>query len=204
MVDGNDFAGGPPAAFQAGTARARLLELVRERAFRDGVDVTLASGKRSNFYINGKRVSLHPEGLWLTARLMLEQLAEFPRVRAIGGLTLGADPLASAVCALSWPIGRPLDAFLVRKEAKGHGTGSRIEGELPGAADGQVAIVEDTVTTGGSARKAIDAAREAGADVAVVLAIADRLDDDSADFRREFDVRPLFTIDDIRRGTVGS
>ncbi len=185
-------------SFDPATARPRLLELVRERAFRDGIDVTLASGKRSDFYINGKRISLHPEGLWLTANLMLDVLEDFPKVTAVGGLTLGADPLASAMAALSWQRGRPLDAFLVRKEAKGHGTGSRIEGTVPPAAAGQVAIVEDTLTTGGSSRKAIDAVREEGGAVALVLVLADRLDPDSAPFRADFEVRSLFDVQTIR------
>ncbi|MFT7535523.1 MAG: orotate phosphoribosyltransferase [Hyphomicrobiaceae bacterium] len=87
-------------------AKTRLLELVRERAYKDGIDILLASGKRSDFYINGKKVSLHPEGLWLIAKLLLEKLKAYPEVTAIGGLTLGADPLASAVAALSWESGQ--------------------------------------------------------------------------------------------------
>src|SRR5690606_4481033 len=144
--------------------------------FKDGVDVTLASGKRSTFYIDGKKITLEAEGLWLFARLLLAELEAFPGVTAIGGLTLGADPIASACCALSFETGRSLRAFLVRKEPKGHGLGARIEGEL--AAGQQVAIVEDTITTGGSARKAIDAVRELGAEPVVVLALADREDPD--------------------------
>ncbi len=183
-------------SFDSRAARRRLLELVRERAWKDGIDVVLASGKRSTFYIQGKRITLHPEGLWLTARLMLEQLDELPEVAAIGGLTMGADPLAAAVAALSFETGRNLPAFLVRKEAKGHGVGARIEGELE---KGQkVAIVEDTITTGGSARKAIEAVREVGAEPVVVLALADRDDEDAAAFRAEFDVRPLFGLAEIR------
>jgi orotate phosphoribosyltransferase len=182
--------------FDPARARARLLELVRERAFRDGLDVTLASGKKSTFYIDGKKVTLHPEGLFLCAMLMLDELKAWPKVTAVGGLTLGADPIASAVAALSWTTGQNLKAFLVRKEAKGHGTGSRIEGELERGE--QVAIVEDTVTTGGSARKAIDAVREAGAEPVLVLAVADREDQDAAAFRAEFRVRPLLTLTQIR------
>src|SRR5690606_10388158 len=102
----------------------------------------------------------------------------------------------SACCALSFETGRSLRAFLVRKEPKGHGLGARIEGEL--AAGQQVAIVEDTITTGGSARKAIDAVRELGAEPVVVLALADREDPDAAGFRAEFDVRPLFSLAEIR------
>ncbi|MBI5852956.1 MAG: orotate phosphoribosyltransferase [Planctomycetes bacterium] len=185
-----------PRRFDPAAARARLLALVRERAYRDGIDITLASGKKSSFYINGKTITLEPEGLWLFAKLVLHELRAFPQVTAIGGLTMGADPIASAVCALSFEAGRPLRAFLVRKEAKGHGTGSRIEGEL--ARGQQVAILEDTITTGGSARKAIDAVREVGAVPVVVLALADREDEDGAAFRKEFDVRPLFTLAEIR------
>lgn len=176
--------------------RARLLELTRERAWKDNVDVTLASGKRSTFYVKGKEISLHPEGLNLCARLMLEQLEEFPEITAIGGLTMGADPIAGAICALSWDLGRPLDAFLVRKEPKGHGLGSAVEGTLH---EGQkVAVLEDTITTGGSARKAVDAVKALGAEPVVILALADRLDPDGDGFREEFDVRPLFNVNDLR------
>ncbi|MFO1054069.1 MAG: orotate phosphoribosyltransferase [Planctomycetota bacterium] len=182
--------------FDPTRARARLLELVRERAFRDGLDITLASGKRSTFYINGKKITLDAEGLYLFARLLLIELRRYPDITAIGGLTMGADPIAAAVCALSFAEGRPISAFLVRKEAKGHGTGSRIEGELTRGQ--KVAIVEDTITTGGSARKAIDAVREVGAVPVVVMALADREDEDGAAFRAEFEVRPLFSLSEIR------
>jgi orotate phosphoribosyltransferase len=182
--------------FDPASARARLLELVRERAYRDGLDITLVSGKKSSFYVNGKKITLHPEGLYLFAELLLDELEKMPEVTAIGGLTMGADPIAAAVCAQSWQRGRPIDAFLVRKEAKDHGTGSRIEGDL--VAGQKVAIVEDTVTTGGSSRKAIDAVREAGADPVVIFALVDREDEDAAPFREEFDLRPVFTIRDLR------
>lgn len=196
-MDGNRTPRSPlPAIFDPVAARARLVELVRERAFRDGLDITLASGKRSTFYINGKAITLHPEGLWLMARLMLEQLRGLPDVTAVGGLTLGADPMAAAICALSHETGQRLEAFLVRKEAKGHGTGSRIEGSLHRGQ--KVAILEDTVTTGGSARKAIDAVREAGAEPVVVLALADREDPDAEAFRAEFDVRSLVKLSELR------
>jgi orotate phosphoribosyltransferase len=156
----------------------------------------LASGKRSTFYINGKEITLHPEGLWLLARLMLEELRTLPQVTAVGGLTLGADPIAAAICALSCETGQNLSAFLVRKEPKGHGTGARIEGTL--RAGQKVAILEDTVTTGASARKAIDAVREVGAEVVAVLALADREDTDASAFRAEFDVRSLIKLSELR------
>jgi orotate phosphoribosyltransferase len=177
-------------------AKTRLLELVRERAYKDGIDILLASGKRSDFYINGKKVSLHPEGLWLIAKLLLEKLKAYPEITAIGGLTLGADPLASAVAALSWESGQNLSAFLVRKEAQGHGLGARIEGDIE--AGQKVCVIEDTVTTGGSARKAIDAVLEVGAVPVVVMAIADREDPDAAPFRAEYKVECLVTLSEIR------
>lgn len=186
----------PP--FDPRKAKTRLLELVRQRAYRDGLQIVLASGKASTFYIDGKKITLHPEGLWLLARLMLETLRRYPEVTAVGGLTLGADPIAAAIAALSFETGQNLSAFLVRKEPKAHGTGSRIEGELERGAT--VAIVEDTVTTGGSARKAIAAVREVGAQPAVVLTLADREDADADDFRREYDVQAVLTLSEIRGG----
>ncbi len=182
-------------------ARVRLLDLVRERAYRDGIDVVLASGKRSSFYVDGKRVTLHPEGLYLTARLMLAELEAWPQVKAVGGLTLGADPIASAMSAQSFVTGQNLRAFLVRKERKGHGTEGLVEGQLePGEC---VAIVEDTITTGGSARSAIEAVREVGADPVVVLALVDRGDEDANQFRAEFQLQSLIGIDDLRGAVSG-
>ena len=171
-------------------ARQRLLDIVRERAYRDGLDIVLSSGKRSTFYVNGKKITLDPEGLFLFARLLLEELREFPEVTAIGGMSI------AAVCALSHTGDRPIRAFLVRKERKGHGTGSLIEGDV--SAGDKVAIVEDTITTGASSLRAIEAVREVGAVPVVVFALVDREDDDADEFRREFRVRPLYTLTDLR------
>ncbi len=182
--------------FEPKAARQRLVTLVRERAYKDGIDITLASGKQSDFYINGKKVSLHAEGLWLIAKLFLHELANYPDITAVGGLTLGADPLASAVAALSYETGQNLDAFLVRKEPKGHGTSALIEGDL---APGQkVAVFEDTITTGGSALKAIAAVEAAGAVPACVFAIADREDPDAAAFRKQWSPHCLVTLSELR------
>lgn len=182
--------------YSSDQARARLLTLVRERAYRDDVDIVLASGKRSTFYVNGKRITLHPEGLFLFASLLLDELDKFPEVTAVGGMAIGADPISAAVTTLSWVRGRPIDAFLVRKEAKGHGTGSQVEGEI--GEGSKVAIVEDTITTGGSSRKAIEAVRATGAEVVCVLALVDREDPDGDAFRRDFDVRALFGLHELR------
>ena len=166
--------------FDPARARVRLLDLVRERAFRDGLDVTLASGKKSTFYIDGKKVTLHPEGLYLIAMLMLRELEAWPQVTAVGGLTLGADPIVGALTVWSEIQGRGLSGFLVRKDAKGHGAAKRIEGPFhPGI---PVAIVDDVITKGGSALNAFDAAREAGGVVKLVACVVDRCEGGAEEF----------------------
>lgn len=152
----------------------RLLTLLREHAFEKR-DVVLSSGKRSNFYIDCKQVSLHGEGAFLIGQLMravIDRVA--PEAEAVGGLTLGADPLATAVSVVGFLAGRPLHTFLVRKEPKGHGTDQWLEGMgnlRPGM---PVIIVEDVVTTGASTLRAIERARSAGLHVAHVVALVDR------------------------------
>ena len=136
-------------------------------------DFTLASGKKSKFYFDSKKTTLLPEGAYLAARETLRVIRrEGIQASAIGGLTLGADPLVCPVAALSHVEGPPLRAFIVRKEAKEHGTGRQIEGNLePGS---RVIIVDDVVTTAGSTLKAIEAAEAAGYPVVAVLCLVDR------------------------------
>jgi orotate phosphoribosyltransferase len=139
-------------------------------------DFTLASGKKSDFYINGKTTTLRPEALNLAARIFLELLAPAAPDR-VGGMTLGADALIGAIVALSHDAGTPYEGFIVRKEAKGHGTGQWIEG--PELRAGQrVAILEDVVTTGGSALASVERVRAAQPECEVVgvWALVDRLD----------------------------
>jgi orotate phosphoribosyltransferase len=161
-------------------SKARLLDLLKERSFEER-EVTLASGRKSNFYIDCKQTTLDGEGHVLVGRLLYHALDGFDRKSgrihdAIGGLTLGADPIASAVAMTAALAGRSLPAFIVRKEPKGHGTGAYIEGMKNLRPGGRLAIVEDVVTTGGSAEKAILRAREAGFTVELVLALVDRLE----------------------------
>ncbi|WP_428261390.1 orotate phosphoribosyltransferase [Haliangium sp.] len=154
--------------------RARLLALLSEHAF-SAREVVLSSGKRSNFYIDCKQVSLHAEGGFLIGQLMravIDRVA--PEAEAVGGLTMGADPLATAVSVASFVAGRPLHAFLVRKEAKGHGTGAWLEGTGNLRPDMPVVVLEDVVTTGGSTIRAIHRARAGGLRVIHVLALVDR------------------------------
>ena len=152
--------------------RARLLELLRTRSFQER-EVTLSSGLKSNFYVDCKQVSLDAEGACLIGELfhaVIEEVA--PNAVAVGGLTLGADPVAAAMLHAAAATGRRLDAFVVRKEGKAHGLQRRIEG--PDVAGRRVLAVEDTSTTGGSVLTAVEALREAGADVVGVAVIVER------------------------------
>jgi orotate phosphoribosyltransferase len=154
--------------------RRRLLALLTRLSYEQR-EVTLASGLKSNFYIDCKQTVLTAEGHYLVGSLFGRVLVEkAPEVEAIGGVTMGADPLASAVSTLSYIAGRPLPAFYVRKEAKGHGTAAWLEGTKSLRPGMPVAILEDVVTTGGSALKAIARVREHGLKVAIILGIVDR------------------------------
>ena len=153
----------------------RLLELLRTRAFAER-EVTLSSGKKSNFYIDARRVSLDAEGAYLIGQLFHAVIDEVaPHAVAAGGLTLGADPLATATSIVSFQQGRPRAAFLVRKEPKGHGSGNLVES--PGLPAGSpVVILEDTITTGAATLKAIENAKLAGLEVVHAVALVDRLE----------------------------
>jgi orotate phosphoribosyltransferase len=171
------------AAFQAN--RARLLALLRRLAYEER-EVVLASGRRSTFYVDCKQAVLTAEGHFLAGWLIGRVLAaRAPEVTAVGGLTMGADPLVSATCALSYLGGRPLHGFYVRKEPKGHGTQKWIEGDKALAAGAPVAILEDVVTTGGSSLKAIERARAHGLEVRLVVALVDREEGGRAEVERE-------------------
>lgn len=174
-------------------ARRELRRLLLERAVRHGA-ITLRSGATSNYYIDCRVVTLAPDGLALVAQLMLESLPD--TVQAVGGPTLGADPIAAGICLLSGQMGRPLPAFIVRKETKDHGRGKRIEG--PVSAGLRVAVVEDTVTTGGALAEAIGAVEEAGMVVDAVRCIVDREAGGLEALRaRGYDAHALFTANDL-------
>jgi len=152
--------------------RTELHALLYERSFQFG-DFVLRSGRRSDFYFDGKQVTLDGRGLYLVSRLILQRCHELG-VSAVGGMTLGADPIAAGVAALSGAEdAQPLCAYIVRKEVKDHGTGKPIEG--PVLQQGQrVALVEDTITTGGAVLQAYDRVVETGADVVEAIVIVDR------------------------------
>jgi orotate phosphoribosyltransferase len=155
-------------------SRARLAEIIRKRSFGRG-EITLASGRKSDFYFNLKPTMLDPEGAALLAELTYETLKD-DRLDYIGGLEMGAVPLAGAIAQLSWLNGHPIAAFFVRKKPKEHGARLAVEGLAKGEnlQGKRIVIVEDVTTTGGSALKAAEAVKDAGGDVVLVLSMVDR------------------------------
>jgi len=175
--------------------REQLLETLQKNAFHFGQFV-LSSGVTRDYYIDCRRVTLSAQGAWLTGNVVLRSLADL-NLNAVGGLTVAADPIATAVALVSRDQPKPINAFIVRKEAKGHGLQRQVEGPLnPGD---RVAIVDDVLTSGRSVLQAAEAVESAGAQVVAVSVLIDRCEDGSDLVReRGYDLRPIFTIDDIR------
>jgi len=162
--------------------KEELKKLLREKAVKIG-EFTLSSGKKSNFYLDCRKVTLHPQGAKLIGKIILEKIKGL-KVDAIGGLTLGADPITAAVITLS-----DIPGFIVRKKTKEHGTQQKIEGLIePGW---NVVIVEDVATTGASALQAIQAVENFGAKVVKVISVVDR-QEGSAECLKNYDFDPIF------------
>ena len=171
-----------------------LLELLKKYAYKKG-EYKLSSGKTSEHYVNCKPVTLSGRGLTLTSLLMLKEVD----TNVVAGLTLGADPLVSGVSLVSALDGRMVNALIVRKEAKGHGTQAWIEGLLPPEGT-HVTVLEDVITTGGSSIKAVEKLRDAGYVVDRVVAIVDRQEDGEADAvmkESKLELISLFTLKDF-------
>ena len=171
-----------------------LLKMLKENAYRKG-EYTLSSGKKSDHYVNCKPVTLTGRGLTLTSMMLLEHV----NTRVVAGLTLGADPLVSGVAVCSALDMRLVDALIVRKEAKGHGTQAWIEGpEIPEGT--KITVLEDVITTGGSAIKAVKRLRDAGYKVDKVVAVVDRQEDSEADIAMKeegLELISLFTLKEL-------
>jgi orotate phosphoribosyltransferase len=163
-------------------SRARLADIIRHRSFGRG-EITLASGRKSDFYFNLKPTMLDPEGAALLAELTYEALRD-DELDYIGGLEMGAVPLAGALAQLSWLKNHPIAAFFVRKKPKEHGAKLAVEGLAKGESlqGKRVVIVEDVTTTGGSAIKAVDAVRDAGGEIVLVFTMIDREEGAAANF----------------------
>lgn len=174
--------------------REALIALVRERALRFG-EFTLASGKKASYYLDGKQVTLSAAGARLVAEGILDMLGG-AMPAAIGGMSIGADPITAAVVTMSAVRETPLAGFMVRKQSKGHGTDQYIEGPvLPGD---EVVIVEDVVTTGGSSLRAIERAEAFGLKVVRVIAIIDRMEGGAEAFTgRGYEFSSLLSIRDF-------
>ena len=153
------------------TNRERLLHLIRTKAYRAG-EVTLASGKKSDFYIDGKMIEVSPEGAYLIGELMYERIKAL-EAAAVGGLAVGAVPLVASIVISAYHHHGRLEGFFVRDEAKSHGTMKVIEGYQPQPGE-RVAVIDDVITSGNSVMKAIEAVKQCQAQVAGVLAIVDR------------------------------
>jgi orotate phosphoribosyltransferase len=151
--------------------RHGLIALIRDEAVFHG-DFTLSSGKKATYYVDMRKLTLDHRAAPAIGRIMLDLIRDIPGVVAVGGLTLGADPIANAIMHESARTETPLDAFVVRKEPKDHGRGRQVEGA--DVAGKRVVVVEDTSTTGQSALKAVEALRKEGAEVVAVAVIVDR------------------------------
>ncbi len=178
--------------------RERLLQLLREKSFRYSPDkpFKLVSGRVSPYYIDCRPTTHNAEGLFLIGEIFYERLRDL-QVDAVGGLTMGADPIAHALALTSFLKGRPVNAFSVRKSPKEHGTGGLVVGDVkPGD---RVVILEDVVTTGASTLKAVAAARDFGLEAAGVLILVDRQEGGrEAVARQVSQVQALFTLEELK------
>lgn len=171
----------PSAGNRAVYSKSVLVALFREKALKFG-SFTLASGKKASYYLDGKQVTLDPQGARLVAEGILDLLLAERIPAAIGGMAIGADPITAAVVTMSAIRGTPIRGFMIRKEAKGHGTHQYVEGPVsPGE---EVVIVEDVVTTGGSSLAAIERAEAFGLKVIRVIGIVDRMEGGAQAFAR--------------------
>ncbi len=174
-------------------SRIRLLELFKSRAVFFG-QFTLASGKPSTYYINSKKAIFNAEAVWLLGDVLFQMTREL-NIQAIGGLEVGAIPLATAAAMRYHQEGRSIEGFYVRKQAKGHGSKETVEGILkPGD---RVAMVDDVLTTGGSVLQAIQEVERLGAKVAAVICIVDRLEGAREALTPRYPFLPIFTIRDF-------
>jgi orotate phosphoribosyltransferase len=174
--------------------RARLRQVIKEKSLSTGGNFKLASGAGSTFYFDMKKTMFDPEGAALIADVLFEAIKN-DAIDQVGGLEIGAVPIATAVAMRSWPE-RPIRAFFVRKEAKGHGTNRLIDGQYIDG--GKTILFEDVTTTGGSVMKAVNAVRERGGTVAKIVTLVDRLEGAKASLAKEgIELVAIFTRDDF-------
>ena len=177
-------------------ALRQLRDIIRQKSLRTG-EFTLSSGKRSSYYLDCRMTTLDPRGALLIGRLMLDCIRKHNiQADAIGGLTIGADPIATAVAVVSALEGQPLPAFIVRKETKGHGTQRLIEG-YDGKPGSRVIVVDDVCTTGDSILKAADRAEETGYEVVAAFCVVDREEGGAELIAKRYPFYSLFTAKEL-------
>lgn len=175
--------------------RARLIELFKSSGALKFGEFVLASGRTSTYFMDAKLVTLEAEGLRQVSLGLFDLLSDL-EFDAVGGISMGADPIVAGMLTVAAETGRPLDGWLVRKEAKGRGTNKYVEGPVKDGA--KVIVVEDVVTTGGSALLSVERIREAGGQVVCVVGIVDRLEGGAAAFATaDVPFRPLLTVTDL-------
>ncbi len=172
--------------------KIRLKKLMKQKAVKTGT-FTLSSGKTSDFYVDGKQVTLHPDGAYLIAKIILHKINGL-NAKHIGGLTIGADPIAAAVSLLSRETDSPISAFIVRKAQKEHGLKKEIEGIIVPGSD--VVIVDDVITTASATLAAIAAVEKIGCKVVKVICLVDRQEGGS-EALCEYDFDPIFTKEEL-------
>lgn len=174
--------------------RQRLKQLLLDKSYRQGT-FTLTSGKTSDFYIDGKQTTLDAEGAYLCGRLLYQLIRDAPEtITGVGGMTLGADPLVTAVSLVSYLEKQPIPAFIVRKEAKGHGTENFLEGKANLQPGCHVALLEDVVTTGGTLISVIERVENEGFKVGLVATVVDRQEGGSEALAEHgYHLRAIFT-----------
>ena len=181
--------------------KKRLLRILKDLSYEEG-DFTLASGKKSTFYIDCKETTLNPEGMYLVGHLMYNKVREIPGVEAIGGVSIGGDPLVCATVMVSFAARDPIAGFLIRKEPKGHGKNLWIEGGRNLKKGMDVVILEDVVTTGGSSLKAIDIAEKEGLTVKGLVVLLDRLEGGRDIIESKgYIYKSIFTLNDLKQLT---
>jgi len=179
------------------TDKERLKQIILELSYEKR-KVVLASGRESDFYFDGKQTTLHAEGGLLVGRLFYEAIKDVKGVQGVGGITLGADPIATATSVAAFLAGQPMHAFIIRKEPKGHGTGQWLEGRKNLPPGSKVVIVEDVVTTGGSSMKAVNRAIEEGLQVLGIVTLVDREEGGRENIEKEgYWLRTIFTKSEL-------
>ena len=178
--------------------RERLLELLKALSYEEG-DFVLVSGKRSTFYIDAKETTLNPEGMYLVGQLMYGMTREIPGIDAVGGVSVGGDPLVCSVALTAYARRDPLMGFFIRKEPKGHGKNLWVEGDKNLRKGMNVVILEDVVTTGGSSLKAIEVTEKEGYHVKGIVALLDRLQGGRETIESKgYLFKTIFTLSDLR------